>query len=191
MLTFSIITPTLQRQSLRTTCESVDNQTFQDFEHLVFVDGPVTQTELLADIMAPNRSVYISGESYRDGGNTPRNRAWQWAKGEWIIYLDDDNVLADDEVLADVANVLEGRAEQWAIFPITRLGGKFFSDPPRNCHTDTLNMVLRREVAEWPITDAYGTDGIMIDRLMEAKVPYAAFPNFRPIGILPKISFCQ
>lgn len=191
MLTFTIITPTLQRPSLRATCESVDNQTFQDFEHIVVVDGPATQLELLVDIMAPNRSVYISGESYRDGGNTPRNLAWQWAKGDWVIYLDDDNVFADDEILADIADALNDRKEKWAVFPITRLGGKFFSDPPRNCHTDTLNMIFRREVAEWPITDAYGTDGIMIDRLIGAGVPYVAFPNFRPIGIIPKISFCQ
>lgn len=190
-MTFTIITPTLQRQSLRDTCESLDNQTCQDFEHFVMVDGPVTQLELLEDIMSPNRIVNVLGVSCGDGGNTPRNLAWLQAKGKWVIYLDDDNLLADDEVLADIADALEDRTEKWAIFPITRLGGRFFSDPPRNCHTDTLNLVFRRDVAEWPVTDAYGTDGIMIDRLTSAGEPCAAFPAFRPIGIVPKISFCQ
>lgn len=107
------------------------------------------------------------------------------------MHIDDDNHLADNRVLEDIAEVLVNVNQPWALFPIERLGGRFYTDPPRSCHVDTLNFILRKELGPWPDTDAYGSDGVVVDDLMARGVPYAAFPDFRPIAVLPKVSFCR
>jgi glycosyltransferase involved in cell wall biosynthesis len=186
---FTIITPTILRPSLIQACQSIDSQTFTDWEHIVMVDRPPIW---LHHLDHPQRWVHECHTSHNNGGNTCRHNAWELAQGDYVYYCDDDNYLADENVLRDVSEALHGANNPpFALFPIERLGLRFFSDPPRSCHTDTLNLVLRRDFAQWPNTNAYGSDGVLVDALMERGVPYAAFPNFRHIAILPKISFCQ
>ncbi len=187
---FSIITPTIQRESLAQCCASVDGQTLIDWEHVIMIDAGSVGHSLWGRIESPKRHLLWCAEPHRNGGNSCRHNAYERISGDYVIYLDDDNYLADSSVLADIDTALANKPA-WAIFPISRLGGRFFSDPPRNCFIDTLNLVLSREVALWPDTTAYGSDGILVDSLLERKVPYASFPNFRPIGIVPTISFCK
>jgi glycosyltransferase involved in cell wall biosynthesis len=195
-LFFSIITPTLQRESLVACCDSIDAQTLPSWQHIVMVDAPSKDRDLCIEIKRNDdlgrRWVHCCGVAHKDGGNTCRRTALFGAMGQYIYFCDDDNYLADDRVLEDMATALEGAGmPPWGLFPITRLGGRFFTDPPRSCHVDTMNFVLRSDIAYWPDTDAYGTDGILVDDLMARGVPYVAFPNFRPIGVIPKISFCK
>lgn len=157
----SIITPTLQRPSLIACMLSVKAQTFEDWEHIVEVDHP-------------RRGDY---------GNHARHKAWKRATGDWVIYLDDDNSLAHPNALQDISTALEGVDEKWAIFPIVRHGRRFFYDPPRMCYVDTLNMVMRREIARWPDIPNREADGIFCD-ILRAQYPYRAFPAFQPIGIM-------
>lgn len=190
----SIITPTLQRESLVAACLSIDSQIGDvTWEHVVMVDQEEFNPDLLARIAHPRRTIAKCPAPHRDGGNTCRRNAWPLTSGQWIAYMDDDNYYADNRVLADACSVLALQPNdiKWALFPITRLGGRFYCDPPRSCHVDTMNFILRREIGQWPDTNAYGSDGVLVDRLMEAQIPYAAFPGFRPIAVLPKISFCQ
>lgn len=187
---FTIITPTLQRDSLVATCKGIAEQSFDNWQHLVMVDCAEFNFDITSQILHPKRRIMKCEKPHVDGGNTCRHNAWNYARGEWIIYLDDDNILSDSNILRDIAEVLP-HDQQWAIFPIDRLGLRFYTDPPKSCHIDTLNIVLRREIAQWPQTDAYGSDGVMVDDLMERGIPYAAFPAFRPIGVIPRISFCQ
>ena len=185
---FSIITPTLQRKSLKETCDSVDRQTYKNWQHVVIAD--VAELNL-PPIAHKNRLILQCPHPHRNGGNSCRHNALDFCDGDYIYYLDDDNFLADPEVLWDIAYVLETSKPPWAIFPIWRLGSIFFSDPPRSCHTDTLNLVLRKDMALWPETDAYGSDGVLVESLKSRGIMYSAYPNFRPIAVLPKISFCK
>ena len=159
---FSIITPTLNRPSLEACIESVKSQTFKDYEHIIEVDEPRTN----------------------NFGNTPRHRAWTRATGEYVIYLDDDNTIAHDRALSDIDICLMSCNEpDWAIFPIMRFGRRFFNDPPGLCKTDTANMVIWREYAQWPDGPEYTMDGLFCDQL-KAKYAYAAFPQCRPIVVM-------
>lgn len=188
---FTVVTPTILRPSLVKTCQSLDSQTLDSWQHIVMIDRPMND-ELIFSLAHPKRHFHLCNIAHNNGGNTCRHNALQYATGDYVYYLDDDNLLADDLVLEDVSEALRAANNPpFAIFPITRLGGRFFSDPPRSCHTDTLNLVLRCDYAEWPDTTAYGSDGVLVDALMERKVPYAAFPDFRPIAVLPQISFCK
>lgn len=190
---FSIITPTLQRQSLITCCDSVTNQTHKKWEMLIQVDSDRID-EVLFGKISPTRRIWVEscGVHHNNGGNTCRREALKRATGDYCLFLDDDNMLAHVDALRDIAEALESAGRPpWGLFPIIRLGGLFYADPPRSCHVDTLNFVLRRDIAYWPNTDAYGTDGILVDDLMHRKIPYAAFPNINPIAIIPTISFCK
>lgn len=160
---FSIITPTIQRESLITCYESVDRQTFKDWRHITQYDIPPTG----------------------DFGNHARHVAWERATGDWILYLDDDCVFSHPNVLSDIAAALEGVEEQWCLFPILRYGARFFNDPPGLGLTDTHNLVLRREIGRWPNIPDYEADGIFVEQL-KLKYPYRAFPDVEPIVIMEK-----
>jgi glycosyltransferase involved in cell wall biosynthesis len=189
---FTVITPTLQRESLALCCSTVDFQTFKSWQHICQVDSADLDVALINKIEHPQREVYSCGKHHNNGGNSCRIEALKQATGKYILFRDDDNFTPDERIFEDVAAALEDAGRPpWGLFPILRCGWPFYADPPRSCHVDTMNVVLRRDIAYWPDTDAYGTDGILVDDLMERKVPYVAFPNFRPIGVIPKISFCK
>ena len=157
---FSIITPTIERPSLDRCRESVRTQTYTEWEHIVMVDLPRTNNY----------------------GNSPRHNGWKRASGDYCIYLDDDNYFADANALQRVADALVSRPD-WAIFPIMRHGLWFFNDPPGNCRTDTANMVIGRDISQWPDGPEYTMDGLFCDQL-KAKYPYAAFPKVAPIIVM-------
>lgn len=188
----SIITPSIQRDSLLQTCSSIEEQTYDSWEHVIYLDVADRDEEMLAKIVHPKRFVYQCPIPHGNGGNTCRGLAWDKSTGDYQWDVDDDNYIADNRVLEDVAAALEASGRPgFGLFPITRLGGRFFTDPPRSCHVDSMNVVIKRQYARWPDTTAYGSDGILVDNLMERGIPYVAFPDFRPIGIIPKISFCK
>lgn len=188
---FSIITPTVQRESLIKCCESVNEQS-GDWEHIVMVDSGELNSILMLSLAHPKRKILQCSTPHRNGGNTCRADALKHATGDYCAFMDDDNYYHDADVFKDIEFALEeaGRPP-WALFPICRLGGIFYCDPPRSCHVDTMNFILRRDIAYWPDTDAYGTDGILVDDLMARGVPYASFPAFRPIAVMPVISFAR
>jgi hypothetical protein len=170
---------------------SVDNQIGSSFDrswrHIVVVDGGPINASLLNSIQHPSRTIVCLGERRRNFGNEPRHIGWKLAEGDYCIYLDDDNYFARDDALFDISRVLDGPRPDWAIFPILRMGQVFFSDDPRCCHTDTANMVIRREIAQWPNREEYTADGLLCDGLRE-RYPFLAFPEISPIIEVPTMS---
>lgn len=183
---FTIITPTLQRDSLIQCCLSVNSQTVTDWQHIVVFDGGPLYEDMLDSIANPNRTIVGLGTRLRNFGNGPRHIGWKLADGDYCIYLDDDNYFARDDALGDIDRALELRPD-WAVFPILRFGQRFFSDDPRCCHVDTANMVIKREIAQWPNRDEYTLDGIFCEEL-KAKHSYIAFPEVAPIIVVPVMS---
>jgi glycosyltransferase involved in cell wall biosynthesis len=178
----TIITPTLQRSSLIQACNSVDRQSFREWQHIVMVDRPTLDLDLLATIRHSQRQVMQCPKAHHNYGNTCRHNAWEVATGDYCLMLDDDNYLTDDDVLKDVAASLYKRP-RWALYPIMRRGKSFFNDPPGLKLTDTANVVVRRNIARWPNIAEYAADGRWIEGLKAH--PYEAFPAFRPIVNVP------
>lgn len=186
---FSIITPTLLRDSLAKCCLSIDHQSLSSWEHIIAIDLPDVDVHQMFALEHPQRRFVYCGKRHFDGGNTPRNIAWTHATSRYLIYGDDDNFLASDDSLERIWRTLEAnRFPDVAFFPIERLGQRFFPDgAPRNCHVDSLNLVVKREIGQWPLTDAYGSDWVLIESLI-SKYPYSMFPNEDPIGVVPVIN---
>ena len=179
----SVVTPTLQRESLIHCCAAVNAQSFTDWHHVVVVDCDNFNLPMMAKIAHPQRTIIKCGHPHKNFGNTCRNTGWKYTDSEWVSYCDDDNFYAHADVFAELNEALRD-VEYWAIAPILRHGQVFFHDPPGCCYVDTANMIIRREIAQWPNRDEYTLDGIFCDEL-KAQYPYKAFPNMNPIVVMP------
>lgn len=197
---YTIITPTLVRPTLARLCESIDRQINGDWEHIIMVDVPLIVMPAKRAIVEsfpkdPRRRFYRCGKAHKDYGNTCRRSAWDKAKGDYILYLDDDNYLASSGSLTS----LEAVTGEWAIFPLLRHGNRFYNDPPAFSKIDTANMLIRREHAQWPTPPAnemipnsgysksYGADWILAERLLS--IPYQALPDLEPVVVMEQTNW--
>jgi len=94
----------------------------------------------------PRRRFIRCGRAHKDFGNTCRWNAWAHARGEYILYLDDDDYYADDKVL----ETLEQVTQPWAIFPCMRNGEIWLKDPPGLMRTGSNMFMHRRELGRYP-----------------------------------------
>src|ERR1700689_4509495 len=98
---FTIITPTILRPSLLRTCASIDSQVCRDFEHIVVVDSEISD-DTIAKIAHPQRTIVRCEKPHNNWGHSCTHHAWSLAKGEYVLRVDDDNFLADPNVLEDL-----------------------------------------------------------------------------------------
>ncbi len=184
---FSVITPTLDRPSLQMLFRSLEKQSFLDWEHIVVHDRELPQFSTLQPFYesAWPRVHIECGARHNDYGNTCRNAAWEYATGTYLVYGDDDNKFADKDALQRIHDCLAAAGEpNVGIFPIMRHGVRFFNLPPRLCFFDTANMVVKREIGQWPAGPEYVMDGLFIERLV-AEYSYVAFPECAPTICVP------
>lgn len=102
----TIVTPTKNRRALLAEAiASVRAQTFPGWEHLVIDDGSDDRTEeMVAEIAAVDPRVrFLRREGERTGANVCRNLGIREARGEFLVFLDSDDLLAP--------GCLEGRVE--------------------------------------------------------------------------------
>lgn len=93
----SIIIPTFNRSNLlKETLDSVITQTYKNWECLLIDDGSNDDTETVAAnyILKDARiKFYKRPETYKSGGNGARNYGLDLAKGEFINWFDNDDVM--------------------------------------------------------------------------------------------------
>lgn len=95
----SVITPTRNRLVLlRETMDSVRNQTFERWEHLVVDDGSEDETaqEVAHRATIDPRIRYIVRNTRSSGANACRNLGLRESRAELIVFLDSDDVLGAD-----------------------------------------------------------------------------------------------
>ena len=98
---FSIITAAYNIEDyIKRAIESVESQTFNNYEFIIVNDCSIDNTEekILEYANKFENIKYIKHEENKKLG-TARNTALQVASGEYIIYLDGDDYLAKDNVL--------------------------------------------------------------------------------------------
>lgn len=93
---FSIIIPTYNRADfILKTIDSVLNQTFQNFEVIVVDNCSTDNTkELMKSISDPRVTFYINDKNY--DRSYSRNRGIDFAKGDFITFLDSDDLYKVD-----------------------------------------------------------------------------------------------
>lgn len=188
-ISFTIITPTVQRQSLIKTCQSIDEQTLVGrWQHIVIIDCAEMNDELIFSLAHPNRLFLQCEKPHRNGGNSCRHDAWDHAANTYLWHVDDDNFVNGPRVLEEMASVIEDAGDaQWFLFPILRHGSRFYFDPPQPCYFDTGNAVVHNDFAQWPDIPDYASDAVWLQQFKN--LPYKAFPDFPPIMVMPCTSF--
>jgi glycosyltransferase involved in cell wall biosynthesis len=92
----SIITPTKNRSKL--LCEAMDSvqrQTFHQWEHIIVDDGSDDGTceEVTRRMAADSRIRYVRRVGERSGANVCRNIGIAESSGEFVVFLDSDDLL--------------------------------------------------------------------------------------------------
>lgn len=98
MVTLSVITPTIGRESLRLMLERLLPQLGEGDEVLVIGDGPQPHAKAIADKLASPYVRYWEHGPIMNYGNPQRNLAIAEAKGDYIHFVDDDDMPAKDAV---------------------------------------------------------------------------------------------
>ena len=115
--TVSVLIPTRNRPILlRRALDSVLAQTFVDYEIVVVVDGPDAETEELLRA-EPDRRLRFHVTAAR-GGGAARNEAIRQAGGQWIAFLDDDDVWMPTKLERQMERLLPDAGE---VISFTRL----------------------------------------------------------------------
>ena len=90
----SIITPTCGRlEGLTQAIASVDAQQYLHWEHLIISDGDFESVRQLQSANRELRRRFYVTPPIRHFGNYQRNIGIRHARGEFLVFLDDDNVL--------------------------------------------------------------------------------------------------
>lgn len=133
MPTISVIMPAYNAErDILETIKSVQQQTFSDFELIVINDGSTDRTLELLDTLEDDR---IRIFSYENGGVCiARNRGISHATGEYIAFLDADDLWASDKLELQLA-ALQQHPEAGVVYSwtscIDEQGKLLFDYPPR------------------------------------------------------------
>lgn len=88
----SVVIPTFNRAHvLGRAIESVLGQTYHDLELIVVDDGSVDDTEAIVGKITDTRLRYVRQPKNR-GVSAARNRGIEEARGEWLAFLDSDDL---------------------------------------------------------------------------------------------------
>ncbi len=114
----SVIIPAYNAEkTILATINSVLNQTYEDFELIVVDDGSTDKTvELVKTISDPRMKVF----SYPNGGTSvARNRGIEQASGDYLSFIDHDDMWVDDKLESQLAIFREqpdiGAVYSWTI----------------------------------------------------------------------------
>lgn len=107
----SVLITTYNRKNLLLqTIKSVQNQNFDDYEIIISDDGSNDGTaEFCKDLCQKDKRIfYTKNTRYKKGPNGNKNNALDNAKGEFVMFLDDDDELLENAINTLVAKVKEG-----------------------------------------------------------------------------------
>ncbi len=150
MPTITVITPTYNRADLvREAIDSVLQQTFTDFELIVIDDGSTDESEAVIGAIDDPRLKYIKQEN--GGASAARNRGLAEATGEWVAFLDSDDLYLPNRLELQMVQV-EAMPEVGLVY------GRYYSSTVTNlekklaglCH-DSLDLrsLLMGPVFHW------------------------------------------
>ena len=106
MLSISIIVPVYNVEKYLSSCiDSVLNQSYSDFELLLVDDGSTDDCADICDSYARKDSRIRVFHKKNGGVSSARNVGLEHAKGEWVFFLDGDDLLPRPSIQSLVAHV--------------------------------------------------------------------------------------
>jgi glycosyltransferase involved in cell wall biosynthesis len=153
---FSIIIPSFQRMELLGyAIASVKRQSFHDMEIIVVEDALEPSLPQLEGVQ-----VLARGPRHPKGANACRNIGLQHARGQYVLFLDDDDLLSPN-ALRRLYEALGGHEADLCIGLATWFGEKaeaYGIDGPK-----TMDALIRGET-KWAISSAVWRREFVLDR---------------------------
>jgi len=96
----SVIIPTCNRSSmLKLAVDSIYNQTYKNIEVIIIANGCTDDTaEVVSKLQSEYQGIVFLNYQESLGGAEARNKGLDIAKGEYIAFLDDDDVWIDNKL---------------------------------------------------------------------------------------------
>ena len=179
----TVITPTYKRDPriLKRAMGCMLMQTVEDWEMLVCSDGGnEPEARAVVEDIGDSRITYHHLDDKVDGdyGNRCRSRMLSESAGEFILFLDDDNIVLPD-YLEKMIHAVEKSQRDFAVCYIMHFGplnesvvGKpplvLKGDPVSLYHIDPLQVLVRRGPMQdvgWDIDRGYLADGHTLEQL--------------------------
>lgn len=139
---FSIIIPAYNNEKeIERAIQSVDNQSFKDYEIIVVDDCSKDNTCLMLE-KYNNIKVIKNEKNIKAGGS--RNKGIEIAKGEYIVFLDADDYLAEIDTLKKIDEVISSDKPD-----IVYLGFKIIGRTEEEWIPTQENSTLDKRAREW------------------------------------------
>lgn len=184
----TVITPTYQRHPdiIRRSLGSMLLQTEGSWEQLVCSDGGREQHVFdMVSSIADSRIRYTHTTVKKEGdfGNTVRSEMLKQAKGKYVLFLDDDNVILPNYLETMVAKLENAPDCEFTVCKIMHFGplnekeiGRppkvLTGDPVKLYHIDPLQVLVRRDIMQkigWDTDVGYLSDGVTLEKLASFK----------------------
>jgi glycosyltransferase involved in cell wall biosynthesis len=152
----SIVLPTFNRlKYLRPAVDSVFAQTFTDWELIIADDGSEPQTAAYVAALAHPERVRVLHLPHTGNPGAVRNAAWRTARGEYIAFLDSDDVWLPDKLTLQIASLRSHPERGWShtAFAVIDDSGK---------------LLKGTRARWWP-----ATEGWILDRLIKMEIVIA------------------
>jgi len=129
----TVITSTIGRSALLKCLQSVDNQTYDNIQHLVTIDGYEHQeavTKIFQEFGMGKKRLDVIQLPYSTGrdrynGHRQYGAGTYIADGDYVIFLDDDNTI-DPNHIQDLVDVIKkGNVWSYSLRKIVSVDGKF------------------------------------------------------------------
>jgi glycosyltransferase involved in cell wall biosynthesis len=159
----AVVTPTIGSDHLAKCVESVDNQTYKDITHYIFIDGCQYEPKAREILVGSSKTRMIELEE-NVGKGWYGHRVYAacsfLVNADVIIYLDEDNYLEPCHVQKMVDKLKDGYEWVYSLRKIVDVKGEFICED--NCeslgkwpvffdekvfHIDTSCFAIRRDVA--------------------------------------------
>lgn len=122
----SIITPSYNKQQfIAETINSVINQIYQNWELIIVDDKSIDGTiELIKDVSNKDNRIKIYLNDTNRGGSYSRNYGLQKAQGDYVIFLDADDILMPDCLLNRVEEMKKDTTLDFCVFTMGNFNSK-------------------------------------------------------------------
>lgn len=189
----NIITRTSDRpKGFARCCRSIDTQTYKNINHIVCVDNETDKEYVTWENRVPimvDRDALINADTSVDpkaGPYSPHNlymnELHKYVKEGWVMYLDDDNYLANDHVIQDIVNAIEKNDENTMIFWRIFFAGQFVIpeivnklNPPKQFHIDSGCFAFHSKHINSAIWDGWKCADYRVVSKMFGVIPKSTF----------------
>jgi glycosyltransferase involved in cell wall biosynthesis len=160
----TIVTPTFNRSSdiLSRCIDCVEGQTYTNWHQIIIADdkdlsGHVCE-EIQAKYASPKRTFMCTGSNTKNWGNTPKQYGINAAKSDFIVFVDDDNVIFPNYLMQFIKYFEENPSHGMAICKIIHCGplAPYWGTPPKILNgnpptvqnIDTMQICIRTPIAK-------------------------------------------